>query len=195
MQDSSDLHKTAFETVYNDKRKRGENQFASASDFPLASSRRKLFQRSNAIVYAPRNTVRGGGVLDADVFEDSGEVNGGFRRPPNRCHIQERSIRSIWRRTSSCETDLPLSREASPFPTSCLNHSSWSRCVAISSWTIWSGSLPVCEAIRFNLASSSGASETSMKLIVVLPAEPKQSTIKNQQSAIPSPCLRVSVVK
>jgi hypothetical protein len=47
-----------------------------------------------------------------------------FRGPANRHH--GRRMRSICRPTSSCDTNLPPSRESSPFCTSRLNHSSWS---------------------------------------------------------------------
>jgi hypothetical protein len=63
------------------------------------------------------------------------------------------------------------------------------------SCTIWSGPFPVCEAIWLSFATSSGAKEISIYTIVGVIPEPKQSTIKNQQSTILSSCLRVSVVK
>src|SRR6185312_10028298 len=91
-------------------------------DFPRTPTMRERDQRTYVVVSSVGNPFGCGGIFLAYVANNSREIGGSFGRPTNS--HQELRMRSIWRRTSSCETNLPSSREERPFFTSRLNHSS-----------------------------------------------------------------------
>jgi hypothetical protein len=125
VQHSTDFHCWCLYPVHHDERKGGQDKLAGAVHPDWTAFPGESFGRCDAVVEGMCDAFSCGRILLANLFDTVRKVSGGFGRPAN-VH-QEPRVRSIWRRTSSCETDLPWFSEARPFWTSCLNHGSWSK--------------------------------------------------------------------
>ena len=138
---------------------------AVEKQFALRAKRSRMIPASKVrhmITDFVRDAFGCGRILLADIFDNRCEIGCGFRGPANR-HYDLR-MRSICRPTSSCDTNLPPSRESSPFL-----HFSFEPFVAVHvarnqlPCTTWFVAFPASEAIRASLASSSGANEISVE--------------------------------